>query len=84
MARRIKWLGTPGGKLMKCSECDNKTRYWQPEAAIPLCDVCAGKYRYGCEASPECGCQWCIARRKAKEERDAAATAKASHQEGDG
>lgn len=44
MGRRIRWLGTPGGALQKCSECDNKTRYWQPEAAVPLCSACAGKY----------------------------------------
>lgn len=75
MGRRIRWLGTPGGALQKCSECDNKTRYWQPEAAVPLCSACAGKYQ--CEASENCQCQWCIARRKVKEERDAATAAKA-------
>lgn len=44
MARRISWLGGPGGKLRKCFECDNKTRYWQPEENKPLCTVCAEKY----------------------------------------
>ena len=43
--RRIKWLGGPGGKLKKCIECDNLTRYWQPETNKPLCAVCANRYK---------------------------------------
>lgn len=82
MGRRIRWLGTPGGALQKCSECDNKTRYWQPEAAVPLCSACAGKYRTGCDASEYCQCPWCKARRIAKEERDA--RSKAANAKGDG